>query len=225
MTAQTVTLRLVAENGQFVGHLRTSREELGRLGSGAQAAGRATEQGMGRARRGVESISQQLARTRTEVIGLVSSFVGLQGVRAVASIADDYANITSQLKLATQNQSQFNAAQSEVFDISQRTSTALGSTANLYARITRSTAELGIEQNRILALTETINQTFAVSGTSAVNQANAITQLTQAFAGGVLRAEEFNSVIENSPRLAQAIVSLSVNLAFHDPPPLGPDLR
>lgn len=205
MSTQTVTLRLVAENGQLIGGLRASRDELGRLGGAAVSSGRQAEQGMAAARRGVQSISQQLARAKAEVVGFFGAFVGLQGARALASTADGYANITAQLRLATRSQSEFSTAQAETFAISQRTSTALDSTANLYARITRSTSELGIEQGRILALTETINQTFAVSGTSAVNQANAITQLTQAFAGGVLRAEEFNSVIENSPRLAQAM--------------------
>lgn len=138
---------------------------------------------------------------RTAVAGVV----GAQAVASVVKLSDEYANISGRLKLATDGHKAFTQAQSEVFNISQRTSTALESTATLYARLAQSTAEYGISQQRQLALTESINRTFTISGASAVAASNTITQFTQALAGGVLRAEEFNSVIENSPRLAQAL--------------------
>ncbi len=135
----------------------------------------------------------------------VAGVVGAQAVASVVKLSDEYANISGRLKLATDGHKAFTQAQSEVFNISQRTSTALESTATLYARLAQSTAEYGISQQRQLALTESINRTFTISGASAVAASNTITQFTQALAGGVLRAEEFNSVIENSPRLAQAL--------------------
>lgn len=204
MSTQTVTLRLVADNGQLVGTVRASKAEIDGLGRGAQQAGGAAEQGFSRASAAAERTSTFVTRAKQAVAGFALAFASIQGVQAATKIADTYSNISAQVRLATKSQAEYSTAQAEIFAISQRTSTALTSTADLYARITRSTAELGVEQSRILGITETINRTFAISGTSAANQANAITQLTQAFAGGVLRAEEFNSVIENSPRLAQA---------------------
>ncbi|MBM9913975.1 MULTISPECIES: tape measure protein [Stenotrophomonas] len=137
--------------------------------------------------------------------GAIGAYVGAQSVAALVSMSDQYANISGRLRLATDGQKAYAAASAEVFAISQRTSTAMDTTATLYARLAQSTAEYGISQQRQLGLTETINRTFAISGASATSAANAITQLTQALAGGVLRAEEFNSVVENSPRLAQAL--------------------
>ncbi len=205
MADQTVTLRIRADADGLVTGVSLAGKETRKLGDEGERAGQRMNSGMSAARKGVQSISEQLGRAKQQLIGFAAGFASIHGVRQLAAIADQAAGIRAQLQLATSSTQEYASAQAEVFAISQRTSTAMASTAELYARITRSTAEYGIEQARVLAMTETINQTFAVSGTAAAAQANAITQLTQAFAGGVLRAEEFNSVIENSPRLAQAL--------------------
>lgn len=205
MSDLNVTLRINADGKVAVAAVRQVQQELEGIGGTAETAGARAEAGMGRARRGVESISQQLGRMRTEVLAAAASFVSFQGVRQLAAIADEMSRLRSQVGLVTTGQAELAATQNALFEISQRTSTGLAVTTQLYTRIARSTAELNLEQSRLLELTETINQTFVVSATPAAAAGNAITQLTQAFAGGVLRAEEFNSVIENSPRLAQAL--------------------
>jgi tape measure domain-containing protein len=54
-------------------------------------------------------------------------------------------------------------------------------------------------------LTESISQALRLSGASATEAQSSLLQFGQALASGVLRGEEFNSVVENSPRLAQAL--------------------
>ena len=56
-----------------------------------------------------------------------------------------------------------------------------------------------------LALTESITQATALSGANAQGATAAITQFSQAIASGVLRGEELNSILEQSPRLARAL--------------------
>src|SRR5690606_1852762 len=60
-------------------------------------------------------------------------------------------------------------------------------------------------QQTVADITEAVNLSLRVSGASAAEASSAMLQLSQAFAGGVLRGEEFNAVIESSPRLIQAI--------------------
>ncbi|MDO6748881.1 tape measure protein, partial [Gilvimarinus sp. 1_MG-2023] len=57
----------------------------------------------------------------------------------------------------------------------------------------------------VARLTDTISKSFIVSGASAQEADASITQLSQALAAGVLRGDEFNSVMEQSPRLSQAL--------------------
>ncbi|MCD0281317.1 tape measure protein [Xanthomonas melonis] len=211
MSNPTVTLRLTADNSKLVPAVRVSKAEVEGLGKAALTTGQQAERGsqgvavMGtaadQAGRKVGAMTSAVNASKAAIAG----YVGLQGARALVSMSDQYTNISGRLKLATSGQQAFAIAQAEVFAISQRTSTALESTATLYGRLAQATAEYGLTQQRQLALTETINRTFAISGASADAASNTITQFTQALAGGVLRAEEFNSVIENSPRLAKAL--------------------
>ena len=207
----TVTLRLDADNSRLVPAVRASDAELKRLGATAGTTGDQARRGAA----GISTIGTAADSTARRVSvassalssarATIATYIGAQTAGALIGVADNYANISARLKLATDGHKAYAAASAQVFNISQRTATALDSTATLYARLAQSTAEYGITQQRQLALTESINKTFAISGASNVATANTIVQLSQALAGGVLRAEEFNSVVENSPRLAKAL--------------------
>jgi tape measure domain-containing protein len=162
-----------------------------------------------------KSVNDKFGGLSRQVAGVGSAFRALQGAFVVglgASItrqaldaADAYANITARLKLASGSTQEFATAQREVFAISQRSGTALASTADLYGSLARNASALGASQADLLRVTETIGKSFQISGTSAGAASAAITQLGQAFASGVLRGDELNSVLEQSPRLARAI--------------------
>uniref|UniRef100_UPI0038969825 tape measure protein n=1 Tax=Proteus mirabilis TaxID=584 RepID=UPI0038969825 len=92
-----------------------------------------------------------------------------------------------------------------VFDISQATRSSLDATATLYARLERGTREYNTSAADLAKLTSIINQGFIVSGATAIEAENAIIQLSQGIASGVLRGEEFNSVAEQGSRLMVAL--------------------
>ncbi len=130
-------------------------------------------------------------------------FTGL--ISDVGTTADAYKNLESRIKLVTGEGPAFERAFQGVADIALRTNTSLETTGTLFTRIAQAGRDIGLTQQGALALTETINQTLALSGASAASSDAAITQLIQGLQSGVLRGEEFNSVVEQSPRLAQAL--------------------
>lgn len=207
MNAQSVTLRILGDGKGLSATVDKSRKDVESLGDSTVKVGRAAAPALDSTRKRFQEVGAAATSVRSQVLGIVSALGGIQAARQLIVMADQASNLRAQIRLATDSETSYAAARQKTFEISQRTSTELASTIQLYSRLTRSTDDLGISQDRILRLTETINQTFAISGTSAVNQANAITQLTQAFAGGVLRAEEFNSIIENSSRLSDALAA------------------
>jgi tape measure domain-containing protein len=154
-------------------------------------------------------------KTETATQGVARSFVGLRGAlggvsaalaaRAIIQSADAYSNLNARLRLVTKSATEFAAAQKGVFDIAQGTRTGLTETADLFGSLSRATEELGVSQDAVLGVTETINQALQVSGTSAQGAAAALVQLGQGFSAGALRGEELNSVLEQAPRLARAI--------------------
>lgn len=100
-----------------------------------------------------------------------------------------------------------------IFDVSQATQSSLNGTATLYARLERGTRTYNTSAEDLTRLTTIINQGFAVSGATAQEAENAIIQLSQGIASGVLRGEEFNSVSEQGSRLMVALAdSMGVSI-------------
>ncbi|AFL76241.1 tape measure protein [Thiocystis violascens] len=120
-------------------------------------------------------------------------------------LADAWANLQAKLELATDSGAAAAQALADVQGIAQSTSSDIGATADLYATLSRALNSLGDETTSVAGLTRTITQAFAISGASAAESAGTITQLAQALASGQLRGDEFNSVMEQAPRLAQAL--------------------
>lgn len=163
-------------------------------------------------RRAFQSINGSLSQLRDQAgqVGAVLSRIGGAigvglGVRELVEVADQYKNLQARLRLAVASQEEFNRADAALFEIAQRNRAPLAETVTLYARLAPSVQALGRSQADVLAATDAIGQAVSLSGASSEAAAGALLQLGQAFASGQLRGEEFNSVIEQTPRLAQAI--------------------
>jgi tape measure domain-containing protein len=127
------------------------------------------------------------------------------GLSQLVQMSDAYAKFTAQLRLASQSQREYAAAYGDVKRIANAAQQDLGATGMLYARIANGTRELGTTQKQVAAITETVNLALKVSGATATESASAQLQLSQAFASGTLRGEEFNAVNEAAPRLMLAL--------------------
>lgn len=162
-------------------------------------------------REGMTSISTQLQRMQQiATVALGGSYVGGL-IKDVADTADAFKNLEARIKLATGEGPLFQEAFRGVTEISLRTNSALDETGTLFTKLAKAGQEAGksaeMAQREALALTETINQTIQLSGGSADSAKAAIVQLIQGLQSGVLRGEEFNSVMEQAPRLAQAMAN------------------
>lgn len=202
-----MNLKLVLElddRGAIKG-IRDVDGSLVRLGGDGGRAGAEIAGGMSKARRGVESISDQLSRMRREIIGIVGLHFGVQMVRDLAGVADSYKSVTARLQVASRSAAEAAVAYRELGDIARSTRADWGSTVDLYSRLARSTKELGVSQRDLLTVTKAINQAIVVSGASAIEANNALIQLGQGLASGTLRGDELRSVLEQMPRLAEMI--------------------
>ena len=167
------------------------------------------------AARDLNSLGTAANSTETSVKKTSSAFAALGGVLAslgIAAIAreailmaDTFTRMNGQLALVTNNAQQLAAAESQLFLMSQKTRVGYETTVSLFTRLARSTENLGVSQQEVMRVTETINKAMVVSGTSAEQASGALMQLGQAFASGTLRGDELNSVMEGMPRVAQAI--------------------
>lgn len=160
-------------------------------------------------KQGVRSVGDELRRIQSiAMLAVGGGFLGGIAKDALAT-ADTFKNLEARIKLVTGEGALLASSFKGVSEIALRTNSDLEQTATLFTRITEAgkSAGLGAKEavTQSLALTETINQTIQLSGGSADSSKAAITQLIQGLQSGVLRGEEFNSVMEQSPRLAKAL--------------------
>ncbi len=182
-----------------------ARSEVAQLVPTYTAAGKAVEVASSR----TAGLSQQLMTLRNIAGAALGGTLVGSLAKDLADVADGYDNLSARIKLATGEGQAFESALSEVQRVALETNSDLDATGTLFARLAdagRSAGQSAQEaQADALGLTQTINEAIQVSGASSQAAQAAVTQLIQGLNAGVLRGEEFNSVVEQSPRLAKAM--------------------
>ncbi|WP_180169449.1 tape measure protein [Acinetobacter sp. YH12021] len=130
--------------------------------------------------------------------------VGL-GLRELAEAADAYTGLSARIQIATKEGGNFESAMAGVHQVALATNSSLQATGDLFTRIDAVGKEMGMTQQQALDLTKTVTQAIQIGGGSAQASEAAIIQFIQAMQGGVLRGEEFNSIMENGYGLAEAL--------------------
>jgi tape measure domain-containing protein len=161
--------------------------------------------GFNSAREGLAQLERQITQARYALLGLFGISVGSGLVKSLIETADEFKQLNAAIKLSTRSEAEFNRAQQELFNISQKFATGLRDNVDLFRRVSASVRDMGGDQERAFHLIELIDKSVALSGVSAETAAAGIQQFNQGLGSGVLRGEEFNSVMENTPRLAQAL--------------------
>ncbi|EDQ6553574.1 tape measure protein [Salmonella enterica subsp. enterica] len=85
--------------------------------------------------------------------------------------------------------------------------TSLADTEKLWETLTSSLQSAGASNGQILQLTDTLQKIGKIGGSSTQEMANALRQFGQSIASGTVRAQEFNSIVEQMPELARQIAA------------------
>lgn len=185
----------------------------------------------------VKKLDSELANTNVElsktnalsneatkgIKGLKTGYTALTSAMAALGIgasateisrtADEFKVLEARIGLVTSKSGNFTQAFEGVKNIAIETRSNLTATAELFTRVKTATDQLGYSQERALNLTDLVNKSLIVGGGLAASNEAAIYQFNQALQSGVLRGEEFNSVMEQAPRLARALADgLGVNI-------------
>jgi tape measure domain-containing protein len=135
--------------------------------------------------------------------------VGAGSIAKVKQFADAWTEAGNKLQAFDIPAQDVGSTLNKVTDIADRSRSSFSATADLYTKLTQSSKELGLSQNDIARITETVSKSFSVSGAGAQQASAGILQLSQALGSGVLQGDEFKSLMENAPdlmnRLAKAL--------------------
>ena len=168
---------------------------------------RGVTQGAGKASRELQKLDKQSKGLSTgfkAAAGAVAAFAGALAVREVFRAVDAYQGLQNRLRIVTDSSEELASVQKALFEISQDTRTSFEATAQLYGSAAIAAEELGASTEELLRLTEISGKALAIQGSSAQEASGALRQLSQSFSSGIVRAEEFNSILEGAFPLAQA---------------------
>lgn len=147
------------------------------------------------------------------VTAVAGGFTAALSTNLIARYADTAINLSNQLRTVTDTTTDMIATQSALEAVSERSRSSLQSTITLYARTARAAEQLGLSQDKLLRVTETIQKAFSVGGATAAEAQGAAIQLSQGIASDRFSGEEFRSVAENAPVLLRGMAeSLGVTI-------------
>lgn len=136
--------------------------------------------------------------------GIAAAFAGVAATRGATQLIDAATRIENSLKVAGLAGEELSRVYDSLFASAQRNAAPIESLATLYGRLAIVQNELGASTEEMLSFTDNVAVALRVAGTDAQSASGALLQLSQAMGSGVVRAEEFNSILEGALPIAQA---------------------
>ena len=164
-----------------------------------------TTRGLRSAQKKLTKFERLLARVQTTLLGFVGINIGFNLARGLIRASDSAIELDAKLRLMTDSTNEFNEAQEGLLEISKESGSSLEANTILFTRMNRAIKANGESMQTTLAVTRLISQGLRISGASAQESASVVRQFSQAMQSGVLRGEEFNAIMENGGRIAQAL--------------------
>lgn len=136
---------------------------------------------------------------------LVGAYLGLRGIKSVLSLSDTLSQTIARIDMMNDGLQTTEEINQMIYDSAMRSRGAYSQTAMFVAKLGTLAGNAFSNNAEVVAFAEQINKQMVLSGTSTTEARGAMLQLTQAMSSGVLRGEELNSVLENTPMIAQTI--------------------
>lgn len=127
------------------------------------------------------------------------------GGKQLIDASDTWINNSSRLGLLTNGLQEQKMLQQEIYQSALKSRGAYNDTVNVIAKLGLLAPDAFVDNSELVKFTELMNKSFKLSGASTEEKTSAMYQLTQAMASGRLQGDEFRSIIENAPMLANAI--------------------
>lgn len=176
-----------------------SSRSLGKLDNSSRNAGK----GMGSA----ASSANTLKTSLTALAGAISVSLVMQWGSAFLEVADNMTQLQARIARLSTDAATAKQTFSDIAAIASTTGSSISDTTKLWETLTSSLKEAGATNAQVLNLTDTLQKIGRIGGSSTEEMANALRQFGQSIASGTIRAEEFNSIIEQMPELARQIAA------------------
>lgn len=175
-------------------------------------AGGAASQQTDRLNRRIRQTGSTASSATTGILKMVQAFMGLQVVRTIINgiikgmqTMDTYSNTLARLKLINDDKQTPTELNDKIFAAANRSRGSYGTMAESVARIGMLAGKSFSSNDELIGFTELVQKSFKLGGADTMEQQSAMLQLSQAMASGRLQGDEYRSIIENAPLIADAI--------------------
>lgn len=155
--------------------------------------------------RGAEG-ADKLARM---IKNAVTAYLSIHTLKSIIGLSDQMVSTTARLSLMlTEMNDELQTTESlqeMIYRSAQRARGSYQATAEAVAKLGLMAGNAFSNSAEVVAFMEQINKQFRIAGTESAGIQAAMLQLTQAMASGVLRGEEYNSILEQAPNIIQNI--------------------
>ena len=145
------------------------------------------------------------ARASNGLSQFIKTAVGFAAVKKGMDLADTYTNTNARLGMITNSLAEQRSLQNDIFAAANRARGSYTEMASAASKMRMLAGDSFGSNQEAIAFTELLTKSLKVSGAGTAEQNSAFLQLTQAMASGRLQGDEFRSVMENAPMVADAI--------------------
>lgn len=193
------TQRARDEFGRFVKSGTSATDTL----NGVDNAAKKTGKTFGGLSGSVSGLKTQM----TALAGAISVSLIIEWGKRFLEVADNMTQLQARIARLSTDAKTANETFSSLANIASTTGASLSDTTKLWETLTSSLKEAGATNAQVLNLTDTLQKIGRIGGSSTEEMANALRQFGQSIASGTIRAEEFNSILEQMPELARQIAA------------------
>lgn len=178
-----------------------TNDSFHKMGKGASGAAPKVK-GLGD---GLDTVSKKATRANGSLKTLIGTVASLAAVKKGMDIADSYTNTNARLGMITSSPAEQAALQNDIFASANRSRGSYTETANAVAKMRMLAGDSFGSNQEAIGFTELLNKSLKVSGAGQAERSAAFLQLTQAMTAGKLQGDEFRSIMENAPMVADVI--------------------
>ena len=136
---------------------------------------------------------------------LAGAYLGVRGLSSLFNLSDTMTQTTARLDMMNDGLQTTAELNRMIYESAQRSRGSYQATADMVSKLGNLAGEAFSSNKELVDFAEQLNKQITLSGASTQAADAAMLQLTQAMSSGVLRGEELNSILEQTPTIAKTI--------------------
>lgn len=161
----------------------------------------------GRFNRAISEGASNADNLTNTIKGAVAAYATVQTVGKALDLSDTLTSTAARLSMMNDGLQTTNDLQNMIYQSVERARGSYQATADAVSKLGTMAGDAFASSGEVVAFMEQVNKQFTIAGTSASGMDAAMLQLTQAMGSGVLRGEEYNSILEQAPNIIETIAN------------------